>query len=96
MPAKASGSCSITKTPFRKTQPTTPAKLYLGTTAKLGTAYTTDYLKVCLYTKDGVGSVDWDKTYNFLTDDCGRKLDCYLYLNGDNPAGTWWHEYKFK
>lgn len=72
------------------------SKLYLGTTAKLGTAYTTDYLKVCLYTKDGVGSVDWDKTYNFLTDDCGRKLDCYLYLNGDNPAGTWWHEYKFK
>lgn len=72
------------------------SKLYLGTTAKLGTAYTTDYLKVNLYTKEGVGSVDWDKTYNFLTDDCGRKLDCYLYLNGDNPAGTWWHEYKFK
>ncbi|MCM1178168.1 MAG: SusE domain-containing protein [Clostridium sp.] len=72
------------------------SKLYLGTQAGLGTSYTTDYLKVNFYTKETIGNVDWDKTYNFLVSDCGRKLDCYLYLNGDNPAGTWWHEYKFK
>ena len=72
------------------------SKLYLGTQAGLGTSYTTDYLKVNLYTKEAIGNVDWDKTYNFLTGDCGRKLDCYLYMNGDNPAGIWWHEYKFK
>ncbi len=72
------------------------SKLYLGTTAGLGTSYTTDYLKVNLYSKEGIGNADWDKTYNFLVSDCGRKLDCYLYMNGDNPAGTWWHEYKFK
>lgn len=71
-------------------------KLYLGTTTGLGTSYTTDYLKVNLYTKSGVGSIDWDKTYRFLVADCGRKLDCYLYLNADNPAGTFWHEYNFK
>lgn len=72
------------------------SKLYLGTQAGLGTSYTTDYLKINLYTKEAIGNVDWDKTYNFLTSDCGRKLDCYLYMNGDNPAGIWWHEYKFK
>lgn len=72
------------------------SKLYLGTQAGLGTSYTTDYLKVNFYTKETIGSADWDKTYNFLDADCGRKMDCYLYLNGDNPAGTWWHEYKFK
>ena len=72
------------------------SKLYLGTRSKLGSDYTTDYLKVNFYTKETIGNVDWDKTYNFLSSDCGRALDCYLYLNGDNPAGTWWHEYKFK
>ncbi|WP_288330897.1 SusE domain-containing protein [uncultured Alistipes sp.] len=74
-------------------------KLYLGTQASLGTSYTTDYLKVNLYTTETVNTTDkvnWEMTYKFLTADCGRKLDCYLYLNGDNPAGTWWHEYKFK
>lgn len=68
--------------------------LYLGTQSSLGSAYTTDYLKVNLYTS--LGNADWDNTYNFLTTDCGRAFDCYLYLNADNPAGTWWHEYKFK
>ncbi len=72
------------------------SKLYLGTQSSLGSEYTTDYLKVKLYTSETIGNVDWDKTYNFLSSDCGRALDCYLYLNGDNPAGTWWHEYKFK
>lgn len=70
--------------------------LYLGTQSSLGSDYTTDYLKVNFYTKETIGNVDWDKTYNFLTADCGRAFDCYLYLNADNPAGTWWHEYKFK
>ena len=68
--------------------------LYLGTQSSLGSAYTTDYLKVNLYTS--LGNADWDNTYTFLTTDCGRAFDCYLYLNADNPAGTWWHEYKFK
>ena len=68
--------------------------LYLGTRSSLGSSYTTDYLKVNLYTS--LGNADWDNTYNFLTTDCGRAFDCYLYLNADNPAGTWWHEYKFK
>ena len=68
--------------------------LYLGTQSSLGSSYTTDYLKVNLYTS--LGNADWDNTYNFLTTDCGRAFDCYLYLNADNPAGTWWHEYKFK
>ena len=70
------------------------SKLYLGTRSSLGTSYTTDYLKVNFYTT--LGNVDWDRTYNFLTTDCGRAFDCYLYLNADNPAGIWWHEYKFK
>ena len=70
------------------------SKLYLGTRSSLGTSYTTDYLKVNFYTT--LGNVDWDRTYNFLSTDCGRAFDCYLYLNADNPAGTWWHEYKFK
>ena len=70
--------------------------LYLGTLSKLGTEYTVDYMKVNLYSKSGVGNLDWDKTYNFLEGDCGRAMDCFLYMNGDNPAGTWWHEYKFK
>lgn len=72
------------------------SKLYLGTQSALGSSYTTDYLKVNFYTSETIGNVDWDKTYNFLTADCGRAFDCYLYLNADNPAGTWWHEYKFK
>lgn len=74
------------------------SKLYLGLgpNQNLGTSYKTEYLIVNLYTKNGVGGTDWGSTYRFLTSDCGRKLDCYLYLNGDNPAGTWWHEYKFK
>ncbi len=72
------------------------SKLYLGTQSSLGSSYTTEYLKVNLYTSETIGNVDWDKTYNFLTADCGRAFDCYLYLNADNPAGTWWHEYKFK
>lgn len=70
--------------------------LYLGTMASLGTSYTTDYLKVGLFDDAGIGNVDWDKTWNFLLTDCGRALDCRLYLNSDNPAGSYWHEYKFK
>lgn len=72
------------------------SKLYLGTRSSLGSEYTTAYWKVNLFTDETIGNVDWDKTYSFLPGDCGRKLDCYLYLNGDNPAGCWWHEYKFK
>lgn len=74
-------------------------KLYLGTQASLGTTYTTDYLKVNLYTTETVNNsdkVNWEMTYKFLSSNFGQKLDCYLYMNGDNPAGTWWHEYKFK
>lgn len=70
--------------------------LYLGTMASLGTSYTTDYLKVSLFDDSGIGNADWDKTWNFLLSDCGRPLDCRLYLNADNPAGGYWHEYKFK
>lgn len=70
--------------------------VYLGTEAGLGSSYTTDYLKVHLYTDKTIGNADWDKSYNFLSSDCGRPLDLYLYMNGDNPAGTWYHEYKFK
>lgn len=72
------------------------SKLYLGTMASLGTSYTTEYLKVGLFDESGIGNADWDKTWNFLLSDCGRPLDCHLYLNSDNPAGTYWHEYKFK
>lgn len=72
------------------------SKLYLGTKADLGTGYTDEYWRVFLYTKDGVGSADWDRTYKFIEADLGRPFDCYLYLNSDNPAKTWWHEYKFK
>lgn len=70
--------------------------LYLGTEANLGTEYTTSYLSVWLYTDETIGNADWDKTFNFLESDCGRTFDCYLHLNSDNPAKTWWHEYQFK
>lgn len=70
--------------------------LYLGTTASLGSSYTTDYLKVFLFDSEGIGNADWDRTWNFLSTDCGRPLDCYLYMNADNQAGTYWHEYRFK
>ena len=70
--------------------------LYLGTMASLGTSYTTDYMKVGIFDESGIGNADWDKTWKFLLTDCGRPLDCYLYLNADNPAGSYWHEYKFK
>ena len=75
---------------------TDETKIYLGTGLPLGVDYTTDYLRVNFYTADGVGSKDWDKTWNYLPTDCGRKLDIYLYLNADNEAGSWWHEYRFK
>lgn len=68
---------------------------FLGTTASLGTAYTTDYWRVYIYTYNQSDN-DWNKTYNFLVTDCGRPLDCYLYLNADNKAGGFWHEYIFK
>ncbi|MBR0240626.1 MAG: SusE domain-containing protein [Bacteroidales bacterium] len=70
--------------------------VYLGTEASLGSTYTTDYLKVNFYTDETIGSKDWDKTYNFLLSDAGRTFDCYLRLNSDNDAHTWWHEYFFK
>lgn len=70
--------------------------LYLGTSLPLGTEYTTSYWAVNFFTADGVGNKDWDKTWNFLESDCGRPLDCYLYLNADNPAGRYYHEYIFK
>ncbi len=69
---------------------------YWGTTLSLGSSYTTDYLKCHLWTEAQVGNADWDKSYNFLSGDCGRALDCYLRLNTDNPAGTYYHEYIFK
>ena len=53
------------------------------------------YLRVYIYTYND-GDKDWNKTYNFLLSDCGRDFDCYLYLNGDNKAGGFWHEYIFK
>ncbi len=62
----------------------------------LGASYTTDYMKVDIFTSANVGNADWDRSWNFLTADKGRPFDGYLYMNGDNPAGTWWHEYKFK
>lgn len=61
----------------------------------LGSEYTTDYLKAHIYTRSGVGNWDWDRTWNFLLDDCGVPFDCRLYLNSDNEAGTYWHEYYF-
>ena len=51
--------------------------------------------RVYIYTYND-GDKDWNKTYNFLLSDCGRDFDCYLYLNGDNKAGGFWHEYIFK
>lgn len=71
------------------------SKWFLGTTSALGASYTTDYLRVYIYTFND-GDKDWNKTYNFLLSDCGRDFDCYLYLNGDNQAGGFWHEYIFK
>ena len=62
----------------------------------LGTEYTTDYLKAHIYTKAGTGNWDWDKTWNFLSGDCGVPFDCRLYLNADNEAGAYWHEYYFQ
>ncbi len=70
--------------------------IYLGTEASLGTAYTDNYLRVFLYTDETIGSKDWDKTYNYLPADLGRPLDIYLYMNADNPSGSWWHNYEFK
>ena len=70
--------------------------IYLGTSLPLGTEYTTSYWAVNLYTIDGVGNKDWDSTWNFLDSDLGRPLDAYLYLNADNPAGKYYHEYIFK
>ena len=70
--------------------------LYAGGSTPLGTDYTQTFLNVDFYTVDGVGNKDWDKTWTFLAGDCGRPLDCTLYLNADNPAGRYWHEYKFK
>lgn len=71
------------------------SKWFLGTTSGLGSSYTTDYLRVYIYTYNKDDN-DWNKTYNFLISDCGRHFDCYLYLNGDNKAGGFWHEYIFK
>lgn len=68
---------------------------FLGTMSSLGSSYTTDYLRVYIYTWNN-GDKDWNKTYNFLLSDCGRAFDCNLYLNGDNKAGGFWHEYIFK
>ncbi|MBO8483709.1 MAG: SusE domain-containing protein [Bacteroidetes bacterium] len=70
--------------------------IYLGTESALGTEYSVDYMKVHLYTDATIGNADWDKTWNFLSGDCGRAFDGYLYMNGDNEAGTFYHEYIFK
>ena len=67
----------------------------VSSSSSLGSSYTTDYLRVYIYTYND-GDKDWNKTYNFLLSDCGRDFDCYLYLNGDNKAGGFWHEYIFK
>lgn len=71
------------------------SKLYLGTQAKLGIEYTTNYRIVELYRKEVIGNVDWDMTFNLLVQDCGKPCDVYLYLNSDNKAGTWWHDIIF-
>ena len=70
--------------------------LYAGASTSLGTGYTTAFLCVDFFSADGVGNKDWDKTWTLLPGDCGRPFDCYLYLNADNPAGKYWHEYIFK
>ena len=70
--------------------------IYLGTESALGTEYSVDYMKVHLYTNATIGNADWDKTWNFLSGDCGRPFDGYLYMNADNEAGTFYHEYIFK
>ena len=70
--------------------------IYLGTESALGTEYSVDYMKVHLYTNATIGNADWDKTWNVLSGDCGRPFDGYLYMNADNEAGTFYHEYIFK
>lgn len=71
---------------------------YLGKSDKvsLGTSYSTDFLKCVIWTEGKVGNADWDKSWEFLSSDCGRPFDGYLYLNGDNAGGTFYHEYLFK
>lgn len=71
---------------------------YFGKSDKvsLGTSYSTDFLKCTVWAEANVGNADWDKSWEFLSSDCGRPFDGYLYLNGDNAAGTFYHEYKFK
>lgn len=61
----------------------------------LGSSYTTDYLKAHIYSYSGVGNWDWDMTWYFLSSDCGVPFDCYLYMNADNVAGAYYHEYIF-
>ena len=63
--------------------------LYLGTSATLGAEYTVSYRMINFYWEEAVGSVDWDKMFNLLVQDCGKPCDVYLYLNSDNEAGTW-------
>ena len=69
--------------------------LYLGTSATLGAEYTVSYRMINFYWEEAVGSVDWDKTFNLLVQDCGKPCDVHLYLNSDNKAGTWWHDIIF-
>ena len=68
--------------------------LYACTTGSLGTSYTQKYMNIEFFT--ALSNKDWDNTWTFLEKDCGRPLDCYLYLNADNAAGRFTHEYKFK
>lgn len=79
---------------FRMT--TDGGEYYWGTEASLGASYTTDYLKCNLWSGANVGNADWDKSWSFLTTDCGVPFDGYLYLNADNAAGTFYHSYDFK
>lgn len=71
---------------------------YFGKSDKvsLGTSYSTDFLKCTVWEEANITNTDWDKSWEFLSSDCGRPFDGYLYLNGDNAAGTFYHEYKFK
>ncbi|WP_295959317.1 SusE domain-containing protein [uncultured Alistipes sp.] len=71
---------------------------YFGKSDKvsLGTSYSTDFLKCTVWEEANINNTDWDKSWEFLSSDCGRPFDGYLYLNGDNAAGTFYHEYKFK
>lgn len=71
------------------------SRLYIGTEATLGAEYTVNYRILNFYTNATIGNVDWDKTFNLVEKDCGVPCDVFLYLNSDNEAGTFWHEFVF-